>query len=426
MPDSAPLTLDSVSVLLVWTAIAVYALAFIAYAVDLARRSAQVVDTKDARERRAGRSCRGLGRVERDRAVCAQKSASRTQALNARPADRRRQLWARIGTSLTVLAFLFHVAGDVTRGIAAGRVPWSNMYEFSLTGTMLVVAVYLAVLFRYDLRFLGSFITGSRRAAAGRCDPRVLRRDRAADGSAEERVARHPRLRRVARDGAVRPRVRPLGDAADAGAARAQSPRRRRVGADGVDRRPDRASCGPCRAPRRSSRSRTGSRSSASSSGPSRSSPARSGRTTRGVATGASTPRKCGRSSSGCSTPATSMRARHAAGGAPGRRGCRSSASLRCCSASRSSTCSSRAFTPTPASADAEFRDIPQSGMRHRSPRHRSTLRIWRLLTIRSVTGLAVCRGSRSRCLNFVEAVDRAMAHGGVDAGVRGSRELVR
>ena len=36
MPDASPLTLDSVSVLLVWTAIAVYALAFIAYAVDLA------------------------------------------------------------------------------------------------------------------------------------------------------------------------------------------------------------------------------------------------------------------------------------------------------------------------------------------------------------------------------------------------------
>ncbi len=43
MPATAPLSLDSVSVLLVWTAIAIYALAFIAYAVDLARRSAQVV-----------------------------------------------------------------------------------------------------------------------------------------------------------------------------------------------------------------------------------------------------------------------------------------------------------------------------------------------------------------------------------------------
>jgi len=48
----------------------------------------------------------------------------------------------------------------VTRGIAAGRVPWSNMYEFALTGTMLIVIVYLIALLRYDLRFLGAFITG--------------------------------------------------------------------------------------------------------------------------------------------------------------------------------------------------------------------------------------------------------------------------
>lgn len=59
-----------------------------------------------------------------------------------------------------MLAFLFHVGGDVTRGIAAGRVPWSNMYEFALTGTMLIVAVYLVSLVRYDLRFLGALITG--------------------------------------------------------------------------------------------------------------------------------------------------------------------------------------------------------------------------------------------------------------------------
>ena len=76
------------------------------------------------------------------------------------PANRQRLLWARIGTSLTVLAFLFHLAGTVLRGIAAGRVPWANMYEFALTGTLLIVAVYLLVLRRYDLRFLGAFLIG--------------------------------------------------------------------------------------------------------------------------------------------------------------------------------------------------------------------------------------------------------------------------
>ena len=158
MPETSAFSLDAVSVLLVWTAIAVYALAFVAYAVDLARRGAVAVDAKDARERElvgaAGYSGRPtIGEVR------AQERAAEV-ALNARPSERPRLIWARIGTSLTVLAFLFHVGADVTRGIAAGRVPWSNMYEFALTGTMLIVAVYLGVLLRYDLRFLGSFITG--------------------------------------------------------------------------------------------------------------------------------------------------------------------------------------------------------------------------------------------------------------------------
>ncbi|HWM16343.1 MAG TPA: c-type cytochrome biogenesis protein CcsB [Microbacterium sp.] len=194
MPGAATLSLDSVSVLLVWTAIAVYALAFVAYAVDLARRGARAVEVQDAatRERElvsvaasgaseaagpprpeapgdaSAASGGGVGTITAAGSQSARDANIRLReqeraseaALNARPGERPRLMWARIGTSLTVLGFLFHVAGDVTRGIAAGRVPWSNMYEFALTGTMLIVAVYLVVLLRYDLRFLGSFITG--------------------------------------------------------------------------------------------------------------------------------------------------------------------------------------------------------------------------------------------------------------------------
>jgi cytochrome c-type biogenesis protein CcsB len=158
MPGSDSLTLDGVSLLLVWTAIAVYVLAFAAYAVDLARRSDAAVKAQDVREHErelVGASARGAG-ASADAAAAASASDTAAAGVPRKP----RYVWGRIGTSLTVLAFLFHVAGDVTRGIAAERVPWSNMYEFSLTGTMLIVAVYLGVLFRYDLRFLGSFITG--------------------------------------------------------------------------------------------------------------------------------------------------------------------------------------------------------------------------------------------------------------------------
>jgi cytochrome c-type biogenesis protein CcsB len=67
---------------------------------------------------------------------------------------------ARIGTSLTILAWVFHLAAVVTRSIAAGRVPWANLYEFAMIGTLLIVLVYLVVLTRIDLRYLGTFITG--------------------------------------------------------------------------------------------------------------------------------------------------------------------------------------------------------------------------------------------------------------------------
>lgn len=159
---AAEFSLDSVSVLLVWTAIAIYALAFIAYAVDLARRSDLALKAKDAAPARelVGAGARaGAAGASTISEIRVQEDAAKAD-LEARPGARRRYVWARIGTSLTVLGFLFHVGADITRGIAAGRVPWSNMYEFALTGTMLIVAVYLVVLLKYDLRFLGTFITG--------------------------------------------------------------------------------------------------------------------------------------------------------------------------------------------------------------------------------------------------------------------------
>ena len=168
MPDTG-LSLEDVSFLLVWTAVAIYALAFIAYAVDLARRSDLAVKAKDAVSTAAGqRVLVGAGAsaaharsgsgstIDEVRA----EQAAALADLEAPLASRKRYVWARIGTSLTVLGFLFHLGGDLLRGIAAGRVPWANNYEFALTGTLLIVAVYLVVLLRYDLRFLGSFITG--------------------------------------------------------------------------------------------------------------------------------------------------------------------------------------------------------------------------------------------------------------------------
>ncbi|MDQ1085051.1 MULTISPECIES: c-type cytochrome biogenesis protein CcsB [Microbacterium] len=149
MPGTDPLLLDEISLLLVWTAVAIYVLAFIAYAIDLARRSDLALKAKDEVVSRELVTAGGGG-------VISSGAGSAASGATTKP----RYLWARLGTVLTALGFVFHLVATVLRGIAAERVPWSNMYEFALTGLLLIVAVYLAVLTRYDLRFLGSLMTG--------------------------------------------------------------------------------------------------------------------------------------------------------------------------------------------------------------------------------------------------------------------------
>ncbi|GGI11845.1 hypothetical protein GCM10007368_38220 [Isoptericola cucumis] len=60
----------------------------------------------------------------------------------------------------TWLATVMLVAAIVLRGIAAGRTPWSNMYEFTLVGAATALIVFLLLNLRRDLRFLGTFVTG--------------------------------------------------------------------------------------------------------------------------------------------------------------------------------------------------------------------------------------------------------------------------
>ncbi len=73
----------------------------------------------------------------------------------------RRNRVAGIAVSLTWLALVLHLAAVLARGLSVQRAPWGNMYEFSLTGSMVVTAVFLLVLRRRpDIRFLGTFIVG--------------------------------------------------------------------------------------------------------------------------------------------------------------------------------------------------------------------------------------------------------------------------
>jgi len=75
-------------------------------------------------------------------------------------ADRFASRLDTIGISLMTFGVLLHGVGVVTRGIAAQRVPWANMYEFSITGSFIVTSIYLLALIWKDLKFISTFVSG--------------------------------------------------------------------------------------------------------------------------------------------------------------------------------------------------------------------------------------------------------------------------
>ncbi|MEO0049172.1 MAG: c-type cytochrome biosis protein CcsB [Actinomycetota bacterium] len=65
------------------------------------------------------------------------------------------------GLILMWLALAGHAFGVIGRGIAANRVPWANMYEFSITGTIVAALIFMVVQqFKAEIRYLGTFIAG--------------------------------------------------------------------------------------------------------------------------------------------------------------------------------------------------------------------------------------------------------------------------
>jgi len=61
----------------------------------------------------------------------------------------------RLASAFMVLGFLLLLPGVIFRGVSANRVPWGNMYEFSITGALAFSAAFLFALKKYKLRWLG-------------------------------------------------------------------------------------------------------------------------------------------------------------------------------------------------------------------------------------------------------------------------------
>ncbi|WP_439423161.1 c-type cytochrome biogenesis protein CcsB [Saccharothrix sp. HUAS TT10] len=64
----------------------------------------------------------------------------------------------RSGVALTVLGGLLHLGSLALRGIATGRVPWGNMYEYLSAVGLIAVAAWLYLVFRHGMRRMSVFV----------------------------------------------------------------------------------------------------------------------------------------------------------------------------------------------------------------------------------------------------------------------------
>jgi cytochrome c-type biogenesis protein CcsB len=74
------------------------------------------------------------------------------------PEPSRAERFGRMAVSVNVLGALVHLTSLVLRGLAAGRVPWGNMYEFGSLLSLVAVLTWLVLLRKYPVRHLGGFV----------------------------------------------------------------------------------------------------------------------------------------------------------------------------------------------------------------------------------------------------------------------------
>jgi cytochrome c-type biogenesis protein CcsB len=78
------------------------------------------------------------------------------------PAGDQVAVLGRFGVLLTAVAAAVQFVGLLARGLAAdpNRVPWGNMYEFTLSGTFVVTVMYLLLYRRYSLSWMAPWTVG--------------------------------------------------------------------------------------------------------------------------------------------------------------------------------------------------------------------------------------------------------------------------
>ncbi|MFJ6571628.1 c-type cytochrome biogenesis protein CcsB [Streptomyces sp. NPDC091292] len=175
--------LAQISNVLIYSAMAVYLLAFFAHMAEwlfgsrskvgrtaaalTAASGASAAGAKAAGAKAAGagagpavtvKSAGGTTVLERPQVVTRSAAGARDvpDGPGASGGDAQGDLYGRIAVSLTTLGFLVEAGGVVTRALSVQRAPWGNMYEFNITFTTVAVGVYLSLLLlKKNVRWIG-------------------------------------------------------------------------------------------------------------------------------------------------------------------------------------------------------------------------------------------------------------------------------
>lgn len=161
-------SLAEFSNVLIYSAMAVYTLAFLAHIAEwtfgsrskVGRTAAALTAsaTAAAPKIQVARKGGGAAVLERPKVVTRSSTGARDvpDGPGAAGGDQQGDMYGRIAVSLTALAFLIEAAGVVTRAVSVQRAPWGNMYEFSTTFSTVAVGAYLVFLLAgKNVRWIG-------------------------------------------------------------------------------------------------------------------------------------------------------------------------------------------------------------------------------------------------------------------------------
>lgn len=137
--------LAQLSLLIVYLSMAIITMAMISFAISFAGSRTSKLAARD-------RVPALVGSVASSESSAVSDSAPVSELPKGRRA-------ANVGMSLTWLAFAMLLVGVVMRGIWAGRMPWGNMYEFSITSALGVLGAFLIFSLFREIRWLGIYVT---------------------------------------------------------------------------------------------------------------------------------------------------------------------------------------------------------------------------------------------------------------------------